>query len=143
MRPDPETVAALARGWIGTPYRHRAATPGAGCDCLGLVRGVWRAFYGTEPETPPNYRPDWRDMGEGSALLDAAERVMVRAEGAPRAGQVVLFRLLRRAPPRHCGIVVGEGRFVHAQERIGVVEASLSDGWSRRIAGLFDFPDLP
>jgi NlpC/P60 family putative phage cell wall peptidase len=141
MRPDPETVAALARGWIGTPYRHRAATPGAGCDCLGLVRGVWAALYGEEPASLPNYRPDWRDARHAGALLEAAERLMVRADGEPRAGQVALFRLVRTAPPRHCGIVVAPDRFVHAQERIGVVEASLSEAWTRRIAGLFDFPD--
>ena len=28
--------------WIGTPYRHQASLKGVGCDCLGLVRGVWR-----------------------------------------------------------------------------------------------------
>ena len=46
-----------ARGWIGTPYRHQASLKGVGCDCLGLVRGVWREVMGEEPEAPPAYRP--------------------------------------------------------------------------------------
>jgi NlpC/P60 family putative phage cell wall peptidase len=45
-------VVAEAMDWIGTPYRHQASRKGVGCDCLGLVRGVWRALYGREPEAP-------------------------------------------------------------------------------------------
>ena len=37
-----DEIVARARAWIGTPYRHRASCRGAGADCLGLVRGVWR-----------------------------------------------------------------------------------------------------
>jgi len=48
------TVASLAvreaRRWIGTPYVHQACCRGAGTDCLGLIRGVWVALYGREPE---------------------------------------------------------------------------------------------
>ena len=44
--------------------------------------------------------------------------------------------------PKHCGIVVAAGRFVHAQEGLGVVEANLTEGWARRIAGLYDFPGV-
>ena len=35
-------VMRSARSWLGTPYRHQGARKGVGCDCLGLVRGVWR-----------------------------------------------------------------------------------------------------
>lgn len=54
-------IVAEARGWIGTPYRHQASLKGVGCDCLGLVRGVWRNCIGDEPETPPPYAPDWAE----------------------------------------------------------------------------------
>ena len=49
MKPAADEIVGAARAWLGTPYRHRASTPGAGCDCLGLVRGVWRTLYGAEP----------------------------------------------------------------------------------------------
>ena len=49
----PELVVKAARAWLGTPYRHQASTLGAGCDCLGLLRGVWRALYGDEPVAVP------------------------------------------------------------------------------------------
>ena len=35
-------IVAAARRWVGTPYVHQASLIHVGCDCLGLVRGVWR-----------------------------------------------------------------------------------------------------
>ena len=55
------SIVASARGWIGTPYRHQASLRGLGCDCLGLVRGVWREVIGPEPEEPGPYAPDWAE----------------------------------------------------------------------------------
>ena len=46
-------VVATARGWLGTPYLHQASCRGAGCDCLGLLRGLWRALAGAEPAARP------------------------------------------------------------------------------------------
>ena len=135
-------IANAARAWIGTPYRHQAATLGAGCDCLGLMRGVWRALFGDEPMVMPNYRPDWRDGRHAGQLLAAAERHLVRVGAGPQAGQVLLFRLGRSSLPRHCGIAVAADRFVHAQEGLGVVEANLTDGWRTRIAGLYECPGV-
>lgn len=143
MRPCAEEIVGAARGWLGTPYRHRASTRGAGCDCLGLIRGVWRTLYGGEPVAVPNYGADWRDATRRDGLLEAARALMEPAQGEPRAGQLVLFRLQRTLPPRHCGIMVSGDRFIHAQEGLGVVEANLSESWRRRLAGAFAFPPYP
>ena len=51
--PQPEVIVAAARGWIGTPYQHQASVKGAGSDCLGLLRGVWRELIGPEPTAIP------------------------------------------------------------------------------------------
>ena len=48
-------IVQAARGWIGTPYVHQASVKGGGTDCLGLVRGIWREFFGAEPEVMPAY----------------------------------------------------------------------------------------
>jgi len=135
-------IVAAAREWVGTPYRHQAATLGAGCDCLGLLRGVWRRLYGEEPMEVPNYRADWRDARHADSLRAAADQLLVAADGEPRAGQVLLFQLGRTAAPKHCGIAIEAGRFIHAQEGLGVIEANLSDGWRKRIAGLYEFPGV-
>lgn len=141
MRPGAEEVVVAARLWLGTPYRHRASVRGAGCDCLGLLRGVWRTLYGSEPLPVPNYRADARDPAHAGALLAAAEQLLVPVPGASQPGDVVLFRLRQGAPPRHCGIMVAPRRFIHAQEGLGVVEANLGESWQRRLAGAFEFPD--
>jgi NlpC/P60 family putative phage cell wall peptidase len=43
---DRAAIVAEARTWIGTLYHHQASVKGIGCDCLGLVREVWRALIG-------------------------------------------------------------------------------------------------
>ncbi|MDB5507316.1 MAG: hypothetical protein JWR75_1954 [Devosia sp.] len=137
---NPELVVAAAKLWLGTPYRHQASALGLGCDCLGLVRGVWRAVLGAEPETPPPYAASIRDGRNLGSLEAMAKRHLIGAGGAPRLGQVVLFRLRRAVAPRHCGIVSGPGRFIHAQEGLGVVEAALGEAWLGRVAGIYEFP---
>ncbi len=72
-------VQAIAGTWIGTPYRHQGAMKGVGCDCLGLVRGIWRELYGQEPEAVPAYAPDWAERSGEERLMAAAERHSERA----------------------------------------------------------------
>jgi len=134
-----DEVMAAARRWVGTPYRHRAALRGVGCDCIGLVRGVWRELYGDEPAELPAYRADWRDGTHSAELLGLARRRLVPGGMAP--GAVLLFRIGAAMAPRHCGILLDGGRFVHAQEQLGVIEGNLTDGWRRRVTGTFGFPE--
>jgi len=143
---DGESVAAEARAWIGTPYVHQASAKGAGCDCLGLVRGVWRALIGPEPEAPPPYTPDWGEVGGREVLAGASARYLVPVAGdAPLGpGQVLLFRMSAGAVAKHLGIVGAGGAcpsFIHAYERHGVIESPLSAPWAARIAARFRFPD--
>ncbi|MDF1729794.1 MAG: peptidase, partial [Sulfitobacter sp.] len=63
-------AVGIARAWIGTPYIHQASRQGAGCDCLGLLRGLWRELYGSEPEAVPAYSRDWSEP-QGAELLMA------------------------------------------------------------------------
>jgi cell wall-associated NlpC family hydrolase len=44
------------------------------------------------------------------------------------------------AVAKHCGIVSGPDRFVHACERSGVIEEPLTAAWRRRAAFAFLFP---
>lgn len=130
----------IARGWIGTPYRHQASVRGAGADCLGLVRGVWRELHGGEAEAPPGYTRDWAEAGGEETLLAAAARHLDVATTADDwAGDVLVFRFRTAAPAKHCAIVSGEGRMIHALERVGVVEVAIGPWWRRRIAGRFRF----
>jgi NlpC/P60 family putative phage cell wall peptidase len=133
----PDEIIAAARSFLGTPYRHRASVPGAGADCLGLIIGVARTLYGNTPDLPP-YGPDWRDNRHRRALEALADTWLIRT-AAPGPGAVLLFRLGPTPLPRHCGILTGPDQFIHAQEGLGVVEASLGP-WAERVSGSFLFP---
>jgi len=131
-----------ARGWIGTPYQHQASVRGVGCDCLGLVRGVWRDLYGPEPEVTPPYAMDWAMGGFEELMRDACRRNLVKiAVGDAGPGDVLLFRMVRRAPARHAAIVCGEGRIIHAYSGHAVREEAIG-GWGRRVAYAFRFPEI-
>ncbi|MDQ2089133.1 NlpC/P60 family protein [Marimonas arenosa] len=139
-----DIVVAAARGWIGTPYRHQAAVRGAGCDCLGLIRGVWREIEGSEPEQVPAYTMDWSEPQGEERLWAAARRHLLPADPNPAApGDVILFRMRAGSVAKHLGIIghTGcEGTFIHSYSGHGVVESPLSTPWRRRIVARFRFP---
>lgn len=137
-----ERALAEARDWIGTPYRHQGARKGVGCDCLGLVCGVWTALYGAEPERPGPYGPDWAEFSGGDPLMDAARRHCREISAADaEPGDVLLFRWKPGAAAKHLGILSANGRFIHAYSGTAVVESALVPQWRRRIAGAFRFPE--
>jgi NlpC/P60 family putative phage cell wall peptidase len=74
MPADPARVIAAARGWLGTPYHDQASAKGAGCDCLGLVRGVWRDLHGSEPEQPAGGLDDLPSL-DGTHVVVGAQHL--------------------------------------------------------------------
>lgn len=135
-------VVAEARRWIGTPYRHQASLIHVGCDCLGLVRGVWRALIGPEPEDAPPYSPDWAEARGEETLARAARRHFAAVEtNAFRAGDVLLFRFRDFAPAKHLGIATSASHMVHAHGGACVAEAPIGL-WRRKIVGAFAFPGV-
>lgn len=141
-----DDIVRAARGWLGTPYRHQASLRGAGCDCLGLVRGLWRELYGAEPETPPPYSPDWGEpQGEELLWRAAGRHLTARAPGEAGApGDLLLFRMRGGAVAKHLGIAAQGAHgptFIHSMSGRGVVESALSAPWARRVAARFVFPD--
>lgn len=138
---DPARVVAAARFWLGTPYHEQASLRGVGCDCLGLIRGVWRDIVGPEALPVPAYARDWGETGPTEVLAEAARQVLLPiAVDHAGPGSIVLFRMRAGAIAKHCGILTDEGRFIHAYERLGVIEEQLTPAWRRRIAFAFLFP---
>lgn len=132
-----DRVVAAARVWLGTPYVHQASVLDAGCDCLGLARGVWRDLHGPEPVTPPPYTRDWGEAGGTEVLAEAARRFLLEVQiGAAGPGALILFRMARNAPAKHCGIRSETG-LVHAYEGAGVIEEPWSPIWARKAAFAF------
>jgi len=138
------TIVAEARAWIGTPYRHQGSLKAVGCDCLGLLIGVWREVFedgrrDAAPPVPP-YTPDWAEATRRETLVEGLREYLTEIDPEQtREGDVVLFRWRAHLPAKHAGIIVAPGRMVHAQEKAVVSEVALSAWWRRRMAYGFEF----
>ena len=139
-----EEVLRCAQDWLGTPYQHQASCKGAGTDCLGLLRGIWREIYGAEPGLVPAYTPDWSEpTGEEVLLKAATDLLRSVAPGAGIAGDVLVFRMRPGAVAKHLGLLAKTGpepAFIHAYSGHGVVLSPLSTPWQHKIAAIFRFP---
>lgn len=134
----------IARRWIGTPYLHQASVKGAGTDCLGLLRGVWREIHGDEPAQIPPYSQDWSEAAGREDLMMAADKWLIRKDilnGTP--GDVLLFRMRAGAVAKHLGIagrIGAEATFIHAYSGHCVLESALTEPWRRKIVARYSFP---
>jgi NlpC/P60 family putative phage cell wall peptidase len=135
-------IVVAARSWIGTPYRHQAALKGVGCDCLGLLIGVWRELQASRDARRrdaafviPPYTPDWAEAIRRETFAEGLRRHLDEIEpSAAREGDIVLFRWRAHLPAKHAGILTAPDRMVHAQEGAVVSEVPLSAWWRRRMA---------
>ncbi len=144
----PALIVECAREWIGTPYRHQASKKGVGTDCLGLIRGVYRELYNTDPETPPPYSPDWAETPDGDGqhaetMADAARRHLSEVDTKEaQAGDMLLFRMTPGAVAKHAAIQSAEGRMIHACSGRAVAEVHMGTWWPRHLAYVFRFPGV-
>jgi len=139
-----EQILSLTKDWINTPYQHQASVKGAGCDCLGLIRGLWRELYGEEPMAVPPYTPDWAESLGQETLLEAARNCLTPVPNeAAQPGDVLLFRMAPNVPCKHIAILSAPDRIVHAYWGRAVVESYLVPYWTRRHAYSFSFPSTP
>ena len=160
------SIITETRSWIGTPYRHQASLKGVGCDCLGLVRGVWRELIGGEPERAPPYGRDWAEASGEETFARAARTHLIEVEPAQvLPGDVLLFRYAPRYPAKHAAIVTSLGDdlvgtpvptpdqvrgrlfpdlalMVHAHDGAQVAEVAIAPWWRRRLAYAFRFPGV-
>jgi NlpC/P60 family putative phage cell wall peptidase len=140
---QPSRFVDAALGWLGTPYLHQASVRGAGTDCLGLLRGVWREVLGHEPQEVPAYSADWSEPSGDEGLWRAAERWLISKDMADETpGDVLLFRMRAGSVAKHLGIVslINPASFIHAYTGHGVIESALSAPWRRKIVARFSFP---
>ncbi len=111
-------AAALARSFVGTPYRNGGAGPG-GFDCSGFVQYLFAQVGVALPRT----------VQEQAAAGEGVDRSDLRE------GDLVFFVIDGRTMS-HVGIASGAGSFVHAPSSRGSVrEESLAEAyWRSRFA---------
>ena len=137
-------VVKTARGWLGTPYLHQSSVKQVGCDCLGLVVGVYQELFDNPKIKLPPYTANWRDRAYEAELMAIAEdHLSEDTQICMEPGRIALFQMARGYPLKHCGIITSRDQFIHAQERIGVAEVPLSDWWHKRVRKTFYFQERP
>ena len=139
---DRARIIDEARTWIGTPYQHQASLRGIGCDCLGLVRGIWRALIGPEPELMPPYTPDWAEASGHDRLMELASRHFEACDGRWKSGDVLLFRFRAGLPVKHVAIALSDTSMIHAHDGASVAQVTIVPSWRRRIVAAYSFPTL-
>lgn len=134
-------IISTAESWIGTPYHHQSSVKGVGCDCLGLIRGVYRDITGSEPVKPPPYNPSWAEISTKDDLLDAAHTYLVHDKsGALTPGRIAVFKMFPRSASKHCGIITYDQRLIHSYDPHGVINGVLPQDWIDKIKAVFRFP---
>lgn len=147
--PSRQIVVALARTWLGTPYHHQASVKSIGCDCVGLIRGLFAELYGQFPVSAASvaYTRDWAEATGEETLIVAARRHLVEiAPTSAKPGDVIVFRYRERMVAKHTGLLAmapdGAPTLIHALEAAPLSEVPLLPWWQRRIAAAFSFPGI-
>jgi NlpC/P60 family putative phage cell wall peptidase len=145
MKIKRQDIVSVARTWINTPYHHQASLKNVGCDCIGLLIGVWKELIGELPTEPPIYSPQWHLHQKESQLIKVLKETYGFVEitsSYPPAGSVLCMGL-ERGPAHHAGISTGEGTFVHSYSLSKkVVEVTLDSSWKKRLHAVLDYPEV-
>jgi cell wall-associated NlpC family hydrolase len=112
-----DSLVALARAQVGTPYVHGGESPSRGFDCSGLVRYIVAALHIMVPRT--------------AARQAFAGIAVPKDTAAMLPGDLVTFGRGKGAVS-HIGIYVGNGRIVHASAKTGEV---IETDFTPKVAG--------
>lgn len=111
-------VIATAKRYIGTPYRFGGVTP-KGFDCSGYVQYVFQRHGVSLPRSAD------AQFKVGKSVRPAALK----------SGDLVFFSTYEKGAS-HCGIYVGDGKFIHVSSSKGVRIDELKDPyWKPKYLG--------
>lgn len=100
--------------WLGTRYR-RGGMSRAFVDCSGFTNIIYKTVFGIQ-----------LDRVSTSIAKNVAESV---AKEDLLPGDMVFFSTFGKKYINHVGVYLGEGRFIHASIKHGVIVSSLAEGY--------------
>lgn len=134
-QPTPETIVAIARSYVGTPFLHQGRVPGFGLDCAGVVVCVARelGLDGDFKEVPYGKYP------HGATLQRLCD---VHMDPVSLFGPGDVLLMAWEAEPQHLAIASDIG-IIHSYAKARkVVEHALDPVWRSRIRAAYRFRGL-
>ena len=109
-------IVTTAKAFIGVPYVFGGTNP-SGFDCSGLLQYVFKL----NGLTIPRLADEQYNLGRSAEINRLSP------------GDLVFFTTYTSGVS-HCGIYVGDGKFLHASSSRGVIISNLSDDyWKKRL----------
>jgi len=96
-------VIRAAREWYGTPFHNNQALKGAGCDCLGLIIGVYSELGIRRGVEIPKYTAQHHLHQKDELYLSGFQKYLTEVT-EPGPGDLALFKFGKCYS--HAGIVV-------------------------------------
>lgn len=138
-----DKVVKEAAEWLGTAWQHQTSLKQVACDCVGLVRGVYREVSGIDVSIDEDYPASWHLFRQEERLYEEAKRHMKEislADALP--GDILIFGFYHH-PASHAGILIAPDRFIHSYQDIGsVIETRLDEAWRKRLRFTFRYPGV-
>ena len=143
-------IVACARTYVDTPFVHQGRMKGKGIDCVGLVICV-AAELGLQDKlgkvaSIEDLPQQYSHMPQGNLTHDTmGQHLHRKGMDAMKPGDVVTCRF--RGATSHAAILGSNEdglTLIHAYsgEAERCVEHPLDEVWKRRIAGVFEFPEV-
>jgi cell wall-associated NlpC family hydrolase len=127
---------------IGIPFVNHGRDVRTGLDCYGLVMEVYRRCGKKLPE----FTADYDDCHKISAIIHNQARSTHWKSCHPPLTAPCIVAIRFGTPPgviNHTGVYIGDGKFIHTRNKIGVcVDRIDNPAWSRIIAGFYDYKEL-
>jgi len=120
----------IVKDLVGIPYKNHGRDA-SGMDCYGLVIEVLRRMGINMPDV---FYPDTRNETNHEILQILENGIPNTKLDKPEEGAVV--EILVMGQPSHVGVCLGDGTFIHAMKKIGVVIEPLSR-YRHRIKGFY------
>lgn len=127
---------------IGVPFVGNGRSKETGFDCYGLVQEMFRRAG----RTLPDYTADFKDVQQIDALIRENAATEANWRKVPKHAEIPVpcVMAIRFGVPRgvvnHTGCYIGEGKFIHARENIGVcVDRIDSPAWRGVIEGVYEY----
>lgn len=125
---------------IGVPFKNQGRDKNTGLDCYGLVMEVYKKIGIQLPE----YYADWDNVEKINSIIQQEVGTSLWKKVDGRHIPIPCVMAIRFGVPKgvvnHTGVYVGNGKFIHIRENVGVcVDRVNSPAWKKQIEGFYEY----